>query len=72
MSQQSVQEVIGKAVLDSNFRKSLLENPSEVLNEYELNADEIQALSNLDSEKLEVFSQSLDDRLTKGFTGVGA
>jgi hypothetical protein len=71
MSKQEVQNIVGKAVLDSSFRKSLLENPEGLLSEYDLTDEERQALSGLDSEKLEVFSESLDDRLTKGFSNVG-
>lgn len=71
MSQQSVALVIGRAATDSEFRKMLFEDPQNALAEYmDLSAEERQALIELDREKLMVFSQSLDERITKGFVRV--
>ena len=71
MSKESVQFVIGKAATDSAYRELLMNNPEAALEGCELEADEKEALLKLDSEKLGVFSQSLDERLTKGKTVVG-
>lgn len=71
MSKKSVEAIIGKAAVDAEFRRKLLDNPSDVLSGFELSEEEKEALTNLDQEKLEVFSQSLDERLTKGWSNIG-
>lgn len=71
MSLSGVQAVIGRAATDAEFRKLLMENPEEALQGYDLTEEEKQALTSLDTEKLESFSQSLDERLTKGWSHVG-
>lgn len=71
MGLTGVQAVIGRAATDAEFRKMLLDNPDEALAEFDLTDEEREALKNLDSEKLESFSQSLDERLTKGWSRFG-
>jgi hypothetical protein len=67
MSKQAVQEVIGKAVTDSEFRKALFADPDEALAGYELTEDEIAALKSVDAETMESFAGSLDERISKAF-----
>ena len=71
MSVQTVQTIVGRAVTDSEFRNLLLNNPEEALSGYDLEAEEKEALMNMDSEKLAAFSESLDERITKGFMSIG-
>ena len=66
MSKEVVEAVIGKAATDSAFRELLMSNPESALVGMDLTPEEKEALLKLDSEKLTVFSQSLDERITKG------
>jgi hypothetical protein len=65
MSKQAVQEVIGKAVTDSEFRNALFANPDEALAGYELTDAEVASLKSIDSETMESFAGSLDERISK-------
>jgi hypothetical protein len=67
VSKKAVQEVIGKAVTDSEFREALFANPDEALAGYELTEDEIAALKSVDAETMESFAGSLDERISKAF-----
>ncbi|NIV38151.1 MAG: hypothetical protein GWN58_54670 [Anaerolineae bacterium] len=67
MSKQEVQEVIGRAVTDSEFRKALFADPDEALAGYELTEDEIVALKSVDAETMKSFAGSLDERISKAF-----
>ena len=65
MAQDAVSQIIGRAVTDAEFRKTLFSNPEQVLQGYELEDDEKEALKNLKQEDLEDFSTKLDSRITK-------
>ncbi len=66
MSQEAVHQVIGRAVVDAQFRKHLFANPTAALAQYNLTADELAALSALDQGQLDEFAGRLDERITKG------
>jgi hypothetical protein len=72
MSQQAVQSIIGKAVLDAGFRSTLFADPDSALAGYELSDAEMAALRTVDAESLELAAGSLDERVSKslaiGFT----
>jgi hypothetical protein len=72
MSKEALQALIGRAVLDSEYRKALLANPAEALAGYELTDEERAALNALDAETLDSLAGTLDERLSKsfGFTSV--
>ncbi len=65
MTQDTVAQIISRAVTDAEFRRLLLSNPDEALQDYDLSGDEIDALTNLEEEELEDFSTKLDSRITK-------
>ena len=65
MSQEVVQQIIGKAATDSEFRKLLLENPGEALKDHDLTDDEKDALKNMSQEGLDQFAGDLDERISK-------
>ncbi len=67
MSKEAVEAVIGKAVLDSEFREALFANPDEALGGYELAEEEIAALKSVDAETMESFAGTLDERISKAF-----
>lgn len=71
MSADAVQAVIGRAATDSSFRDTLISNPDEALQGYELTPEEMEALKNISEEHLKAFSESLDERISKGWATGG-
>jgi hypothetical protein len=69
MSLETVQMIIGRAAIDPEFRKLLIENAAQACKGYDLTEDELAALEALDGESLEVFAGTLPSRLTKGHGG---
>jgi hypothetical protein len=65
MSKEAVEAIIGKAVLDSEWREQLFANPEEVLGGYDLTEEEMAALKAIDAETLESFAGTLDERISK-------
>ncbi|NTW00270.1 MAG: Franean1_4349 family RiPP [Oscillochloris sp.] len=65
MSQEVVQQVIGRAVTDAAFRQQLIDNAHEACKEYDLTAEELEALEALDADSLKMFAGSLDTRISK-------
>ena len=65
MSKEALQAVIGKAVLDSEFREALFADPDQALEGYELTEEEVAALKTIDAETMESFAGSLDERISK-------
>ena len=65
MSQDTISQIIGRAVTDAEFRETLFSNPVQALEDYNLTDDEKEALKNLKQEDLEDFSTKLDSRITK-------
>ena len=65
MSQDSVSQIIGRAVTDAEFRKTLFSDPEQAFQGYDLTEDDKEALKNLKQEDLEDFSTKLDSRITK-------
>ena len=70
MAQGSVEQIIGRAVTDEDFRTELINNAREACKEYDLTEDELDALEKLDTQTLQAFAITLDKRITKkGGTG---
>ncbi len=65
MTKEAVEAIIGKAVLESQFREALFANPEEALAEYDLTEEEIAALRAIDFETMETFAGTLDERISK-------
>ena len=64
MSEEAVQAVIGKAALDPKFREALFANPDEALAPFELTEEEVGSLKGVDLEFLELFGETLKNRLS--------
>ena len=65
MSQKAVEQIIGRMVTDSQFRKLVFSDPDTALAEYDLTMDERQAILALESTAVEDFAGKLDKRITK-------
>jgi hypothetical protein len=69
MSHEAVIMVIGRAVVDLDFRRRLIDNAAEACAGYDLTEEELADLEAIESESLESFAKSLPDRLIKGVGG---
>ncbi|MCB0248283.1 MAG: Franean1_4349 family RiPP [Anaerolineae bacterium] len=65
MSQQAIETILGKAVLEDEFRSTLLSDADSALAGYELTAAESAALKGMDVEALENLAGALDQRISK-------
>jgi hypothetical protein len=65
MSQESVIDVISKAVGDTEFRGLLFSDPVTALTDYDLTAEERESLSALEEEAFDAFASELEDRISK-------
>ena len=65
MSQQAIETILGKAVLEDEFRSTLLSDADSALAGYDLTAAESAALKGMDVEALENLAGVLDQRISK-------
>lgn len=65
MSKEAVETVIGRAVLERDFREALFASPEEALADYELTTEEVAALKTIDAETMESLAGTLDERISK-------
>lgn len=65
MSQSAVEQIIGRAVIDAEFREKLIADARAACAGYDLTDEELEALEHLDAESLQSFAGKLDPRLTK-------
>jgi Ribosomally synthesized peptide prototyped by Frankia Franean1_4349. len=65
MSKEAVEQIIGKAAMDPNFRNDLFMRTKETLAGFDLTDEEMAGLMNIDNEMLESFAGSLDERMSK-------
>ena len=63
MSQRELEAVIGRAILDQEFRMALFANPTAALAGYELTEAEIAALRSVDAESLDACGKGLARRI---------
>ena len=59
MSKQAIEQIIGKIVLDVEFREALLADPNETLAQFDLTHSEQNRLKSLDSETMEHLAKIL-------------
>lgn len=76
MSRQVLEAVIGRAILDEEFRLALFADPEAALVEYELTEVEMVAIKSVDAESLDACGQQIGKRVTGDLpvraTGSGA
>ena len=63
MSRQVLEAVIGRAILNYEFRCALFADPEAALFAYELTTDEIAALKSVDAESLDGCGQQIGKRV---------
>jgi hypothetical protein len=62
MSRRGVESVLGRLILDADFRIRLLANPDEALAEFKLTAAEIARIKTLDAETLDALAKTIETR----------
>ncbi len=65
MSQASVEQVIGKLLIDADFRAAVTANPAEALAGFDLTEEEREALGQIDASSFETAAAELDPRISK-------
>lgn len=65
MSQKELEAVIGRAIVDMEFRDRLFADPCATLEEYELSEAELAALKKMDVETLDAYGSKLGARVLK-------
>jgi hypothetical protein len=69
MSKAAVEQVLGKLILDSEFRAAVYANPGSALANYDLTPEEMQSLSQVDKEEMHQAVSELDQRISKAKLG---
>ena len=69
MSRQALEAVIGRAILNEEFRLALFEDPEAALAEYELTEDEIAALKWVDAESVDNCAHNVGRLVLNGLLG---
>ncbi len=73
MSAENVEKIIGKAVVDGEYRRLLFSEPDKALEGYELTEEEKSALIGLEREKFDAVAGELEDRISRaGMTSIGS
>lgn len=70
MSKEAVEAVIGKAMVESDFRDALFANPDQALAAYDLSDEEAVMLKSIDAESMGEMAGALDERISKSTVGV--
>lgn len=63
ITKEAVESVIGRAVLEGQFREARFADPDEALGGYELAEEEVSALRAIDAETMEALAGTLDERI---------
>ena len=68
MYQGLLEKIIGRAAMDLQFRKKMLEDPEAALEEYNLTKEQIVALKGIPTDALEKFAHKLSKTMGKGIS----
>jgi hypothetical protein len=63
MSRQALEAIVGRAILDAEFRLAFFADPDGTVLGYELTEEEMAALKQLDAESLDACGSSLSHRV---------
>ena len=70
MSQRELEAVIGRAIMDQEFRMALFANPTAALAGYELSEAEVAALRWVDAESLDACGNGLARHVLRTLTRI--
>ena len=59
MSYETLQVIVGTAIVDSNFRRNLLDKSPEALNKFELTPEETAAIAAIKARTFQGFAREL-------------
>ena len=65
MSKENVEQIIGKAVTDADYRELLFSEPDKALEGYELTEEESTALKGIEREKLDEVVTEIEERISR-------
>jgi len=65
MSTENVQTIIGRAIVETEYRSLLFDNPEKALEGYDLTVDEAESLKSLDRERFDEVASQVEDRISK-------
>jgi Ribosomally synthesized peptide prototyped by Frankia Franean1_4349. len=69
MSRQAVEQVVGRLVLDPEFRRQLTQQPDAALAQYDLTQEEREQIGKADAQEVNQAAGELEQRLSKGIRG---
>ena len=72
MSLESVQTIIGRAVMEAEYRELLFSEPDKALEGYELTEEEAAALKGLERKRFDAVAGELEERISRagGIVGI--
>ena len=70
MSAEDVKQVIGRAVLDAEYREMLFSDPDSALEDYDLTKEELAGLKNIEREKFDTMAGALEERMSRAGIGL--
>lgn len=59
MSREILEKIIGRAAMDSQFRRRMIKDPERTLKEYDLTEEQISAIKAIPTDALERFAHQL-------------
>jgi hypothetical protein len=65
MSLESIQTVIGRALVETEYRNLLVNDPAKALEGYDLTEEETQSLMNINKEQLDKMAVEMEERISK-------
>ncbi|GAB4561641.1 MAG: hypothetical protein Kow0047_09140 [Anaerolineae bacterium] len=66
MSQRSIEAIVGTALVDRLFAEELLTQPARVIESFDLDDTEYQAIAPIRARSLEQFAHEIDQRVRRG------
>ena len=65
MTHERIQDIIGTAIIDAEFRQHLLDDTASVIREFDLTSDEASALLSARAKTFRVFARQLNTWITR-------
>lgn len=66
MSKSTVEQLVGKLLIDAAFRSAVITDPASTLAGYDLTDEERAAFTRIDTSSFDAAARYLDPRLSKG------